>query len=301
MASGSRPLHFVNDAAFPVLNSGSDELTQSLQDGPAFSKLLIGSLETHRQQFAVVVFIATAATASESGVGKQATPKGHWTLVTNIPKEFREYWVAADEHTETHVFQEGFLAVHPPSGILVAGSSNRMRAAMTRQLEPYTLHSRLPKDEQAPPDPPHFAAYLKTEGRMRYWLQLLQQARAPQGLPQAPQSPPTQVQPMEVDGAEDIVADQHTAHRGGGIPNMVPGYLLTQGIPLRDRPPSALTYAVLRLRIHYHDGQRLSNAIHQLAAGYADTQQQQLINGLLDPFDRFLTHRLELLNSEYPE
>ena len=106
---------------------------------------------------------------------------------------------------------------------------------------------------------------------------------------------------MEVDGAEDIVADQHTAHRGGGIPNMVPGNLLTQGIPLRDRPPSALTYAVLRLRIHYHDGQRLSNAIHQLAAGYADTQQQQLINGLLDPFDRFLTHRLELLNSEYPE
>ena len=301
MASGSRPLHIANDAAFPVLNSGSDELTQSLQDGPAFSKLLIGSLETHRQQFAVVVFIATAATASESGVGKQAAPKGHWTLVTDIPEEFREYWVAADAHAETHVFQEGFLAVHPPSGILVAGSSNRMRAAMTRQLEPYTLHSRLPKDEQVPPDPPHFAAYLKTEGRMRYWLQLLQQARAPQGLPQAPQPPPTQVQPMEVDGAEDIVADQHTAHRGGGIPNMVPGNLLTQGIPLRDRPPSALTYAVLRLRIHYHDGQRLSNAIHQLAAGYADTQQQQLINGLLDPFDRFLTHRLELLNSEYPE
>ena len=173
-----------------MLNSGSDELTQSLQDGPAFSKLLIGSLETHRQQFAVVVFIATAATASESGVGKQAAPKGHWTLVTDIPEEFREYWVAADAHTETHVFQEGFLAVHPPSGILVAGSSNRMRAAMTRQLEPYTLHSRLPKDEQVPPDPPHFAAYLKTEGRMRYWLQLLQQARAPQGLPQAPQPPP---------------------------------------------------------------------------------------------------------------
>ena len=148
MASGSRPLHIVNDAAFPVLNSGSDELTQSLQDGPAFSKLLIGSLETHRQKFAVVVFIATAATASESGVGKQATPKGHWTLVTSIPEEFREYWVAADAQTETHVFQEGFLAVHPPSGILVAGSSNRMRAAMTRQLEPYTLHSRLPKDEQ---------------------------------------------------------------------------------------------------------------------------------------------------------
>ena len=296
MASGSRPLNIANDAAFPVLNSGSDELTQSLQDGPAFSKLLIGSLETHRQQFAVVVFIATAATASESGVGKQAAPKGHWTLVTDIPEEFRDYWVATDAHTET-----GFLAVHPPSGILVAGSSNRMRAAMTRQLEPYTLHSRLPKDEQVPTDPPHFAAHLKTEGRMRYWLQLLQQARAPQGLPQAPQPPPTQVQPMEVDVAEDIVADQHTAHRGGGIPNMVPGSLLTQGIPLRDRPPSALTYAVLRLRIHYHDGQQLSNAIHQLAAGYADTQQQQLINGLFDPFDRFLTHRLELLNSEYPK
>ena len=178
MASISRPLHIANDAAFPVLNSGSDELTQSLQDGPAFSKLLIGSLETHRQQFAVVVFIATAATASESGVGKQAAPKGHWTLVTDIPEEFRDYWVAADAHTETHVFQEGFLAVHPPSGILVAGSSNRMRAAMTRQLEPYTLHSRLPKDEQVPPDPPQFAAYLKTEGRMRYWLQLLQQSQS---------------------------------------------------------------------------------------------------------------------------
>ena len=226
MASGSRPLNIANDAAFPVLNSGGDELTQSLQDGPAFSKLLIGSLETHRQQFAVVVFIATAATASESGVGKQAAPKGHWMLVTDIPEEFRDYWVATDAQTETHVFQEGFLAVHPPSGILVAGSSNRMRAAMTRQLEPYTLHSRLPKDEQVPTDPPHFAAYLKTEGRMRYWLQLLQQARAPQGLPQALQPPPIQVQPMEVDATEDVVAEQHTAHRGGGIPNMVPGSLL---------------------------------------------------------------------------
>ena len=106
---------------------------------------------------------------------------------------------------------------------------------------------------------------------------------------------------MEVDASEDVVADQHTAPSGGGIPNMVPGNLLTQGMPLRDRPPSALTYAVLRLRIHYYDGQQLSNAIHQLAAGYADSQQQQLINSLLDPFDRFLTHRLELLNSEYPE
>ena len=294
MASGSRPLNLANNAAFPVLNSGGDELTQSLQDGPAFSKLLIGSLETYRQHFAVVVFIATAATASESGVGKQAAPKGQWTLVTDIPEEFRDYWVATDAHTETHVFQQGFLAVHPPSGILVAGSSNRMRAAMTRQLEPYTLHSRLPKDEQVPTDPPHFAAYLKTEGRKRYWLQLLQQARAPQGLPQTLQPPPTQVQPMEVDATEDVVAEQHTAPSGGGIPNMVPGNLLTQGMPLRDRPPSALTYAVLRLRIHYHD-------VHQLAAGYADPQQQQLINGLLDPFDRFLTHRLELLNSEYPE
>ena len=297
MASGSRPLNTPSDTAFPVLNSGGDELTQSLQDGPAFSKLLIGSLETYRQHFAVVVFIATAATASESGVGKQAAPKGHWTLVTDIPEEFRDYWVATDAYTETHVFQEGFLAVHPPSGILVAGSSNRMRAAMTRQLEPYTLHSRLPKDEQVPTDPPHFAAYIRTEGRMRYWLQLLQQARAPQAL----QPPPIQVQPMEVDASEDVVADQHTAPSGGGIPNMVPGNLLTQGMPLRDRPPSALTYAVLRLRIHYHDGQQLSNAIHQLAAGCADSQQQQLINGLLDPFDRFLTHRLELLNSEYPE
>ena len=301
MASGPRRLSGANDAAFPVLNSGSDELTHFLQDGPAFSKVLIGSLETHRQQFAVVVFIATAATASESGVGKQAAPKGQWTLVTDIPEEFRDYWVAADAHTETHVFQEGFLAVHPSSGILVAGSNNRMRAAMTRQLEPYTLHSRLPQDERVPADPPHFAAYLNTEGRMRYWLHLLQQARAPQALPQAPQPPPTQARPMEVDAAEDTVAEQHSAHSGGGIPNMVPGNLLTQGIPLRDRPPSALTYAVLRLRIHYNDGRQLSNAIHQLAAGYADTQQQQLINGLLDPFDRFLTHRLELLNSEYPE
>ena len=301
MASGPRRRSETNDAAFPVLNSGRDELTQSLQDGPAFSKVLIGSLETYRQQFAVVVFIATAATASESGVGKQAAPKGQWTLVTDIPEEFREYWVAADAHTETHVFQEGFLAVHPPSGILVAGSSNRMRAAMTRQLEPYTLHSRLPQDERVPTDPPQFAAYLKTEGRMRYWLHLLQQARAPQALPQTLQPPPTQARPMEVDAAEDTVADQHSAHSGGGIPNMVPGNLFTQGIPLRDRPPSALTYAVLRLRIHYQDGRQLSNAIHQLAAGYADTQQQQLINGLLDPFDRFLTHRLELLNSEYPE
>ena len=145
MASGSRPLHIANDAAFPVLNSGSDELTQSLQDGPAFSKLLIGSLETHRQQFAVVVFIATAATASESGVGKQAAPKGHWTLVTDIPEEFREYWVAADAHTETHVFHEGFLAVHPPSGILVAGSSNRMRAAMTTTR---ALHTSQPASER---------------------------------------------------------------------------------------------------------------------------------------------------------
>ena len=301
MASGPRRHSGANDAAFPVLNSGSDELTHFLQDGPAFSKVLIGSLETHRQQFALVVFIATAATASESGVGKQAAPKGQWTLVTDIPEEFREYWVAADAHTETHVFQEGFLAVHPSSGILVAGSNNRMRAAMTRQLEPYTLHSRLPQDERVPADPPHFAAYLNTEGRMRYWLHLLQQARAPQALPQAPQPPPTQARPMEVDAAEDTVAEQHSAHSGGGIPNMVPGNLLTQGIPLRDRPPSALTYAVLRLRIHYNDGRQLSNAIHQLAAGYADTQQQQLINGLLDPFDRFLTHRLELLNSEYPE
>ena len=301
MASGPRRLAGANDAAFPVLNSGSNELTHFLQDGPAFSKVLIGSLETHRQHFAVVVFIATAATASESGVGKQAAPKGQWTLVTDIPEEFRDYWVAADAHTETHVFQEGFLAVHPSSGILVAGSSNRMRAAMTRQLEPYTLHSRLPQDERVPADPPHFAAYFNTEGRMRYWLHLLQQARAPQALPQAPQPSPTQARPMEVDAAEDTVAEQHSAHSGGGIPNMVPGNLLTQGIPLRDRPPSALTYAVLRLRIHYQDGRQLSNAIHQLAAGYADTQQQQLINGLLDPFDRFLTHRLELLNSEYPE
>ena len=301
MASEPRRLSEANDAAFPVLNSGRDELTQSLQDGPAFSKVLMGSLETYRQQFAVVVFIATAATASESGVGKQAAPKGQWTLVTDIPEEFREYWVAADAQTETHVFQEGFLAVHPPSGILVAGSSNRMRAAMTRQLEPYTLHSRLPQDERVPTDPPQFAAFLKTEGRMRYWLHLLQQARAQQALPQALQLPPTQARPMEVDAAEDTVAEQHSAHSGGGIPNMVPGNLFTQGIPLRDRPPSALTYAVLRLRIHYQDGRQLSNALHQLAAGYADTQQQQLINGLLDPFDRFLTHRLELLNSEYPE
>ena len=301
MASEPRRLSEANDAAFPVLNSGRDELTQSLQDGPAFSKVLMGSLETYRQQFAVVVFIATAATASESGVGKQAAPKGQWTLVTDIPEEFREYWVAADAQTETHVFQEGFLAVHPPSGILVAGSSNRMRAAMTRQLEPYTLHSRLPQDERVPTDPPQFAAFLKTEGRMRYWLHLLQQARAQQALPQALQLPPTQARPMEVDAAEDTVAEQHSAHSGGGIPNMVPGNLFTQGIPLRDRPPSALTYAVLQLRIHYQDGRQLSNALHQLAAGYADTQQQQLINGLLDPFDRFLTHRLELLNSEYPE
>ena len=301
MASGPVRLSGATATNFPVLNSGDDELSQSLQNGPAFSKLLIGSLETHRHQYAVVVFIATAATASESGVGKQATPKGHWTLVTNIPEEFSGYWVAADAHTETHVFQEGFLAVHPPSGILVAGSSNRMRAAMTRQLEPYTLHSRLPHDEQVPAEPPHFAAYLKTDGRMRYWLHLLQQARAPQALPQTLPPSPTQARPMEVDAVEDTVADQHSAPSGGGIPNMVPGNLLTQGIPLRDRPPSALTYAVLRLRIHYHDGQQLSNALHQLAAGYADTQQQQLINGLLDPFDRFLSHRLELLNSEYPE
>ena len=198
MASGPRRPSGANNASFPVLNSGDDELTQSLQDGPAFSKLLIGSLETHRHQFAVVVFIATAATASESGVGKQAAPKGHWTLVTNIPEEFRDYWVATDAHTETHVFQEGFLAVHPPSGILVAGSSNRMRAAMTRQLEPYTLHSRLPQDERVPTDPPHFAAYLKTEGRMRYWLHLLQQARAPQALPQAPHPHPLKHDPWKL-------------------------------------------------------------------------------------------------------
>ena len=301
MASEPRRLSEANDAAFPVLNSGRNELTQSLRDGPAFSKVLMGSLETYRQHFAVVVFIATAATASESGVGKQAAPKGQWTLVTDIPEEFSEYWVAADAQTETHVFQEGFLAVHPPSGILVAGSSNRMRAAMTRQLEPYTLHSRLPQDERVLTDPPQFAAFLKTEGRMRYWLHLLQQARAQQALPQALQLPPTQARPMEVDAAEDTVAEQHSSHSSGGIPNMVPGNLFTQEIPLRDRPPSALTYAVLRLRIHYQDGRQLSNALHQIAAGYADTQQQQLINGLLDPFDRFLTHRLELLNSEYPE
>ena len=301
MANGPVRLSGATATNFPVLNSGDVDLSQSLQNGPAFSKLLIGSLETPRHQYAVVVFIATAATASESGVGKQATPKGQWTLVTNIPEELSSYWVAADAHTETHVFQEGFLAVHPPSGILVAGSSNRMRAAMTRQLEPYTLHSRLPHDEQVPAEPPHFAAYIKTDGRMRYWLHLLQQSRAPQALPQALPPSPTQARPMEVDPMEDTVAEQHSAPSGGGIPNMVPGNLLAQGIPLRDRPPSALTYAVLRLRIHYHDGQQVSTALHQLAAGYADTQQQQLINGLLDPFDRFLSHRLELLNSEYPE
>ena len=301
MASEPRRLPEANNAAFPVLNSGRDDLTHFLRDGPACSKVLIGSLETYRQHFAVVVFIASAATANESGVGKQAAPKGQWTLVTNIPEEFSEYWVAADAQTETHVFQEGFLAVHPPSGILVAGSSNRMRAAMTRQLEPYTLHSRLPQDERVLTDPPQFAAFVKTEGRMRYWLHLLQQARAQQARPQALQTPPTQARPMEVDAAEDTVAEQHSSPSSGGIPNMVPGNLLAREFPLRDRPPSALTYAILRLRIHYQDGQQLSNALHQLAAGYADTQQQQLINGLLDPFDRFLTHRLELLNSEYPE
>ena len=122
------------DETFPILNRGQSEITHFLRDGPAFSKLLVGSLETWHQHFSVAIFIATADAAT--GVGKSAAPKSPWTAVTHIPEEFRELWVATDGQTETAVLQEGFLIVHPPSGILVAGSNNRMRAAMTRQLEP---------------------------------------------------------------------------------------------------------------------------------------------------------------------
>ena len=106
---------------------------------------------------------------------------------------------------------------------------------------------------------------------------------------------------MEIDTAADAATESHIIERGQGIPHMVPGTILQSGQPLLTRPPSALTYAVRRLRLHYQDGQRLSNAMHQLAAGHANAQEEQLISSLLEPFDRFLTHRLGLLNSEYPE
>ena len=150
-----------------------------------------------------------------------------------------------------------------------------MRAAMTRQLEPYTLHSRLPHDEHVPAEPPHFAAYIKTDGRMRYWLHLLQQSRAPQALPQALPPSPTQARPMEVDPMEDTVAEQHSAPSGGGIPNMVPGNLLTQGIPLRDRPPSALTYAASHPLSRWPAGIHCSSPASSWLCGYSAATAHQ--------------------------
>ena len=288
------------EETFPILNSGQSEITHLLRDGPASSKLLVGLLETWYQHFSVAIFIATANAAT--GVGKSAAPKSPWTSVTHIPEEFRELWVATDEHTETVVLQEGFLIVHPPSGILVAGSNNRMRADMTRQLEPLTLHTMLPRDDQVPMSPPHFEAYLTTERRVQFLEQPIQRARAPQTQPGPPPSAlPDAVQPMEIDTAANAATESHITQRGQGIPHMVPGTILQSGESFLTRPPSALTYAVRRLRLHYHDGQRLSNAMHQLAAGHANAQEEQLVSSLLEPFDRFLTHRLGFLNSEYPE
>ena len=173
---------------------------------------------------------------------------------------------------------------------------------MTRQLEPLILHTKLPQDNHAPMNPPHFEAYLTTARRVQYLGQLIQQALAPPAQAGPPLPTLTEiVQPMEIETTADDTIEGHGTYRGQGIPHMVPGTILQPGEPLLTRPPSALTYAVRRLRLHYQDGQRLSNAMHQLAAGHADTQEAQLISGLLDPFDRFLTHRLGLLNSEYPE
>ena len=162
--AGKRGARHPENENFPVLNSGQSEISHLLRDGPGCSKLLVGSLQTGSHHFSVVIFIATADAVA--GVGKSAAPKSPWTSVTHIPEELRELWVATDRQTETVVLQEGFLIVHPPSGVLVAGSNNRMRAAMTRQLEPLTQHTRLPHDENVPMNPPHFEAYLTTIKRV---------------------------------------------------------------------------------------------------------------------------------------
>ena len=196
MAGKPGASHPAANEDFPILNRGQSEITHFLRDGPACSKLLVGSLQTGYHHFSVAIFIATADAAV--GVGKSAAPKSPWTSVTHIPEEFRELWVATDKQTETVVLQEGFLIAHPPSGVLVAGSNNRMRAAMTRQLEPLTLHTKLPRDDHAPMSPPHFEAYLTTTRRMQFLGQLIQQALAPQIQPGP--SPPTlsdTVQPMK--------------------------------------------------------------------------------------------------------
>ena len=290
--AGKRGARHPENENFPVLNNGQSEITHLLRDGPGCSKLLDGSLQTGSHHFSVVIFIATADAAA--GVGKSAAPKSPWTSVTHIPEELRELWVATDRQTETVVLQEGFLIVHPPSGVLVAGSNNRMRAAMTRQLEPLTQHTRLPHDEHAPMNPPHFEAYLTTIKRVQFLGKLILQALFPHAQTGAPLPTLTEiVQPMEIETTADTATEDRGTHRGRAI--------LQSGEPLLTRPPSALTYAVRRLRLHYQDGMRLSNAMHQMAASYSDTQEAQLISGLLDPFDRFLTHRLGLLNSEYPE
>ena len=298
--AGKRGARYPENENFPVLNSGQSEISHLLRDGPGCSKLLVGSLQTGSHHFSVVIFIATADAVA--GVGKSAAPKSPWTSVTHIPEELRELWVATDRQTETVVLQEGFLIVHPPSGVLVAGSNHRMRAAMTRQLEPLTQHMRLPPDEHVPMDPPHFNAYLTTIKRAQYLTKLVQQALSPHN--QTGASMPTMneiPQPMEIETMVDTAAEGYGTHRGQGVPHMVPGATLQSGEHLLTRPPSALTYAVRRLRLHYQDGLRLSNAMHQMAANYSNSQEAQLIAGLLDPFDRFLTHPLGLLNSEYPE
>ena len=193
MAGKRGARHPAENENFPILNSGQSEITHLLRDGPGCSKLLVGSPQTGYHHFSVVIFIATADAAA--GVGKSAAPKSPWTSVTHIPEELRELWVATDRQTETVVLQEGFLIVHPPSGVLVAGSNNRMRAAMTRQLEPLTFilgfHMMI-----APMNSPHFEAYLTTTRRVQ---QLIQQALSPQAQAGAPLPTLTEiVQPLRL-------------------------------------------------------------------------------------------------------
>ena len=132
---------------FPVLNSGEQDLTSFLIDGPLHSKILAGSLVTTQEQYTVVIFIEATA----EGVGQTAQPRSPWVAVTHSPHDFHGLWLSADEHHASAVVEDGFLIVHPPSGILVAGR----RAAMVRKLEAISQHTILPRDSQIPIGPPN--------------------------------------------------------------------------------------------------------------------------------------------------
>ena len=181
------------------------------------------------------------------------------------------------------------------------GSNKGMRAAMVnwKQLAniPYG-----PEIAKFPLAPLTLQAFLTTEARLRFWRRLLNQSQDPQITPrESLRAPPVGMQPMEAEATSTFVHEEPASHSRQGIPHMFPGNMLPTDDPPLVPPPGPLSYVVRRLRLHYRDGQQLSNAIRQFADTHADENSVQLIHYLLEPFDRFVTFRLGLLNSEHPE